>query len=318
MNFEGIYLQEGNDYNAEVGKDQYLVDECPVVFCVDSNYLPYLRPLVYSLESLTQGNFDIYIIVPPGTDINESHKQLSNIFPNGLHYIEFDIQNFSEVLNNSNHIPISTYLRLFIPKILPPSIKYSLYLDTDLLILGDLSPLLTSKPNEPFSVVPARGTLSHHPLLTNLTDFFYGGVMLLNHQEWLRQDITTKCIEMARSHGPFQNQDNDLLHLIFEEGKSWGKLAPEFNTMFYETSIFSRWKKEPVIVHFPGSEKPWNSFTGGYYAYEWRRLYKKLEPQFRLPRVAFFRFLEKCLIDLLYKSLLKPIILLRSEIKSRC
>lgn len=285
----------------------------PIVFCVDDNYLPYLRPLISSIVDLTPGLFDFYIITVPGTDSLDLKSQLSALAPGRITFLEFDLAQHKNYLNESSHITISTYLRLFIPHILPQNIQYSLYLDVDLLVIGSLEPLLTSKPQEIFSAVKAQGQLTHHPLLVNINHIFYGGVLLINHSRWITERITERCLEISMEYGPFDNQDNDILHLVLEGDETWGVIEPAYNVMYYEQSINGQLIQHPKVIHFPGSEKPWNSFVGGKYAKLWQARYRVYDESFHIPKSILIKRFARVSKDYLYRNTIKPLLGIRSH-----
>lgn len=259
---------------AQPGK---IFDKNCVVLCCDDNYLPFARVLVKDVQTLSP-LLPIYILVPQGSETSKIAP-----FEDLVTFIEVDVQIHADYLNRSSHISISTYLRLFISDALPDHIESFLYLDIDLLILTSIDEVFAHKTDFGFNMVPAIGRLTHHPLVTEIDDVFYGGVMLVNNQLWKDQNITQKCLELARKHGPFPNQDNDLL-LIISQKYGYGKLPIKFNVMNYQ-----KHSGEISIIHFPGSEKPWNSYRGGIYAKEWRRRYRRIEPDFHLGYLVFFK-----------------------------
>jgi lipopolysaccharide biosynthesis glycosyltransferase len=244
-------------------------DKC-VVLCCDDNYLPFARTLVKDLTYFSP-RYPIYVLTPKGSQISKLAP-----FENIVNFIEVEIEKHSNYLNKSSHISLATYLRLFIPDFLPANVNHFLYLDIDLLLLSSIDELFSFETNFAFSLVPAGGKLTHHPLLENLKKVFYGGVMLVNRQKWNSENVTQKCIRLAREHGPFANQDNDLLLLIADE-IGCGELPTEYNVMYYQeaASMIS-------IVHFPGTQKPWNSYHGGKFARVWRERYRVIEPNFQL------------------------------------
>ncbi len=244
-------------------------DKC-VVLCCDDNYLPFARTLVRDLIYFSP-RYPIYILTPKGCQISKLAP-----FEHLVNFIEVEIEKHSNYLNESSHISLATYLRLFIPDFLPANVNHFLYLDIDLLLLSSIDELFSFETNFAFSLVPAGGKLTHHPLLENLKKVFYGGVMLVNRQKWTSENVTQRCIRLAREHGPFANQDNDLLLLIAEE-IGCGELPNEYNVMYYQEAASTI-----SIVHFPGTQKPWNSHHGGNFARVWRERYRAIEPGFQL------------------------------------
>ena len=265
-----------------------------VVLCCDDNYLPFARVLVKDIHSQSP-NLPIYILIPEGS----TRSKLSP-FQDIVNFVEIKLDMHENYLNRSSHISISTYLRLFIPEFLPSHIQDFLYLDIDLLLLGSVEEIFEIKSDFAFNMVPAEGRLTHHHLVQDIEKIFYGGVMLVNTARWKELNVTKNCLEIAKNHGPFANQDNDLL-LIVSKDIGFGELPVKYNVMNYQNIA-----GEVLIVHFPGTGKPWNSYQGGSHSRLWRQKYRSIEPEFRLGLKTFCKDKVTVLKNVIYRKIVSP------------
>ena len=118
--------------------------EIPIFFSTDDKYIPYLDVAISSLIANASEAFDYRIIIL-NTGLNEEnvHKIMQNEkkgFKIDFVDISADVQNIRSRLKNVYHFSIVTYYRLFIASLFPQYDKV-IYLDCDLVVLGDISEL---------------------------------------------------------------------------------------------------------------------------------------------------------------------------------
>ena len=116
----------------------------PVFFATDDNYIPFLDVAIGSLIENSSKNYfyDIHIL--------NTGLKIENIFKVKLRQnanvsITFDnisknIEKISESFRNIYHFSLAAYYRLFIESMFP-QFKKILYLDCDIVVLGDVSKL---------------------------------------------------------------------------------------------------------------------------------------------------------------------------------
>jgi lipopolysaccharide biosynthesis glycosyltransferase len=180
------------------------------------------------------------------------------------------------------HINKSTYYRLLLARILPSEIDKIIYLDSDLVVLGDLSKLWEIEIDNSYvlavqdcgipSVSAPYGIKKYEELGILATQkYFNAGVLVMNIAKWRFEDIEVKLfkyLETYREH--VQHHDQEAMNAVFA-GK-WVEINPQWNQtplLFTYTS----WKESPYleldyydavnnpyIVHFASTAKPWNSF----------------------------------------------------------
>ena len=215
-------------------------------------------------------------------------KDLSQIYPCEIQIHICSDELFSGLPKlNGNYL---TYFRFFIPRFLPSECKICLYLDIDMLVLGDLRGLFTLDLQDKSVGIVKDYLLSNAmkkrpALLPKTPDFapitfsgthFNAGFMLINLSAWQGQNITQKCFSvMANYH--LDMHDQDTLNAVITESNRL-KLPFSFNLLpraFLQSICndesthfkFDYTRKEmnfalknPVILHFTsGIQKSWQN-----------------------------------------------------------
>ena len=165
-----------------------------------------------------------------------------------------------------SHISTGMYLRLMLPGRLPSGVQRLLYLDTDVLVYGDLSPLwqipLGDSPlaavRDAFTdTIGAKGGVPGAPAdIDESAPYFNSGVLLMHLPVWRQMRVTERCLDyVASNRDRLRLPDQDALNLV-TYGR-WLELEPWWN------DHVSWWSPagEPErtrIMHFLGPKKPWH------------------------------------------------------------
>jgi len=227
---------------------------------------------------------EIYVIASdlPDTDRQKIEASLcenrSDFELTSLHWLSPNMDMFQD-LHVSRYITLSSYLRLLAPSVLPEDFDRVLYLDSDMVILSDLSALYDSLFNDN-AILAARdfhiGIVSAPDGVFNYAElgipaenhYFNAGVLLINLRRW-REEKIADCIlrylnlHKASVHFYDQGGMNAILHNSWTEiDPAWnqtrGILFPEiWKKLGYSTAEWKRAKNHPRIVHFDGPAKPW-------------------------------------------------------------
>lgn len=166
-----------------------------------------------------------------------------------------------------------TYLRLIMPKILK-DINYFLYMDADMVCLGDLWQLndidFKGKAFAAVSDLPEAVEYRTKFLKLKNDKYFNDGMMFVNIHNWNRLQITEKAFTFKGADPKrFLGQSQDILNLVMDGDIIF--LDKKFNVMQESTDI-----KDCVIYHFFGRFKPWEMELNKYDAL-WRK-YLELSP----------------------------------------
>jgi lipopolysaccharide biosynthesis glycosyltransferase len=183
-----------------------------------------------------------------------------------LNWIDVDLSPF-EKFSTLAHISKITYARFLIPHVFPESTARVLYLDADIVVLNDLTPLVETDLQDAVvgavvdgldaQIKAGKQGLESVPRVTN---YFNAGVMLINLDKWREERISEKALAYLAQHPETPFSDQDALNVACD-GR-WKKLDARWNFVdYFERVEISRLRgdKRPSIVHFATWNKPWNA-----------------------------------------------------------
>ena len=179
-------------------------DRIECVFATDDNYCRHLGVTLASLLQNNSGNALLFHIVYYGvTPVNlDRLRSLVAGRPNveALFY-ELDdapLRNFPIRI----HLSLASYLRLFLPDVLPVTSSRVLYLDSDIVVRRDLSALwqtpldgqLIGAARDPFAASNMRLSLPPD------NPEFNSGVLLVDLAGWRRERLLPRFVEYVEAH----------------------------------------------------------------------------------------------------------------------
>lgn len=275
-----------------------------LIFSSDNNYAQFLGVTLCSIfENKKSSNPIIVYVLDGGIKYDNKEKLaiLEKEYKFSINYIKVDSVFFKDFYI-SHHITQATYYRIIIPDLLP-NLEKALYLDCDIIVLGDIKELYEKEiTNHAFAAVEEKVTDRQKELGMPLgSKYFNAGVMLINFNKWKELDITKKTINFIQNNpGKLKYWDQDSLNAIAYD--KWASLDVAYNYMTslqtephiedYENNIF--------IIHYSSPLKPWNllckNFYKKYYFY-----YLKKTPWRKI------RYVDKTLKNIV-KKILKHIV----------
>jgi lipopolysaccharide biosynthesis glycosyltransferase len=249
-----------------------------VVFSANRVYRPYLLTAIASVRHFlpAQQGLDITVLT---TELSENELQAAN-FQHGdrLRCVTPPI-GFGKRLpiRDGDHVTVETYYRLFLAAAFSDDVDRLIYLDSDLVVLADLSQLM----NLDLAGKTVGAVLDYHApnwgTVTCLretgcasTPYFNAGVLVIDLAAWRRRQVSQRALEfLAANQSTVQYWDQDALNFALKG--DWLELDPRWN----RTSSFWEQRKagsipfepevaealmDPYIVHFASGRKPWQSF----------------------------------------------------------
>jgi lipopolysaccharide biosynthesis glycosyltransferase len=241
---------------------------CPLIFACDEAYA---MPLATTLRSLAESNsghwpLDVRVLTDGISDASKD-KVLGSL-PDGalqIRWMAVELEMFRqfEVLE---HVSRMTYARLLIPHLLDDGVARVLYLDTDILVLGELAALWqTDLAGAPVGAVADyhidadfKGELGGQPEgVPRVRDYFNAGVLLIDLQECRRLRISERALDYLRTHAATPYSDQDALNVACDG--QWKPLERTWNFQNHHCIRIGRLApaRRPAIVHFITSSKPW-------------------------------------------------------------
>jgi lipopolysaccharide biosynthesis glycosyltransferase/glycosyltransferase involved in cell wall biosynthesis len=260
----------------------------PVVFAADNNYVPMVTTTAYSMLKNASPDY-FYDVVILDTDFSEANKstmlEFFSRFENAsLRFAavagmveEYGLQTSNE------HISVETYYRFLIQKVLPDYEKV-LYLDSDLIIEGDVSQLFETDLGDNLigavRDVDYLGNLNMNNgerleytekvlEMKNPYDYFQAGVLVMNLKEMRKLYSFKQWLEYA-AEPKYIYDDQDILNAhcqgrVTYIDNAWnvmndcgGRIKNVFT--FAPAKVYKDFLAayaNPKIVHYAGFEKPW-------------------------------------------------------------
>lgn len=191
------------------------------------------------------------------------------------------VAQFSKLAHTPSYISNSTYLRLFLPQILPKTIKKFLYLDLDVIVNCDLSNVFSiDLGNKSLGAAIDLWAPSSLTLKKYIgKKYFNAGILLFDMEKFSRK-LIFPFIKNKHILKKILFGDQDIINIVFKNDiyelplnfniqrafmeKKQKNLFNEF--IFLEkkhlNKIFKNVKKSwksNSILHFCGPEKPWNN-----------------------------------------------------------
>ncbi|MBQ8251042.1 MAG: glycosyltransferase family 8 protein [Alphaproteobacteria bacterium] len=243
----------------------------PVFLASDENYAKYMAVTIQSIISNTKEKINFYILDGGIAEITKN--KIKTILDNTVHQIEFlkiDISLF-EKFPIVAHFSINTYFRYLIPH-LKPEIKKALYIDTDMIIHGDISELYHSdlKGKGLGGVVYIEedfASFTNYKEELGLSQkhrYFNAGLLLIDCDYWRNNKTIDSLFKKTIAlYDKLKMCDQDVLNLVFE--CSYTELSPKYNIVVDVTSDFIDLKKYIssfkgcIVLHYTGGRgmRPW-------------------------------------------------------------
>ena len=179
--------------------------EIPIFFATDDNYAPFLAVAINSmLDNASKEYF--YKIFVLTTDLDEKLKNQILIEKTENSSIEFvslkdELDKMSEIFHLRDYYSKETYYRFFIARLFPQYEKI-LYLDCDIIVLGDVSKLyntdisdkyVAAAPEEVMAVVNTFGEYVEKTLDIQRDKYFNAGILLINAKKFRENNIEQGC-----------------------------------------------------------------------------------------------------------------------------
>lgn len=238
--------------------------EIPIFFSTDDNYIPYLDVAIKSLIANASEEYEYRIIVL-NTGLAEEGVRL--VIQNEKAGVKIDfidisaeVENIKSRFKNVYHFSVVTYYRLFIASLFPQYDKV-VYLDCDLVLLGDVSELynielgtniLGAAPEQFVQNTREFRLYAEDALGVDPDGYVNAGVLLMNLREFRRCEIEERFVRLITEYD-FDLLDPDQAYLNY---LCLGKIHV----------LPNGWNKEPMplalegkknIVHYALYKKPW-------------------------------------------------------------
>lgn len=256
-----------------------------IIISVDKNYLGKAETMLFSLYKNSGETADVWLLYSSLTDKETADfsKYIDKKCKGkiAVHPIKVNEADFSS-LKVISYFSVEMYYRALAPFLLPETVERALYLDADMIILKNLSPLYDTPLGNAYAAVCADFSagseeIARHKKEIGVDDghiYFNSGVLLLNLKA-IRRDMTADDVFAAAEKlgKKLLYPDQDVLNalysgkVIYADGEIWNyqKLKKRYAPL--KRSV----KNKIAIIHYVGERKPWKFWAidavSGYY---WR------------------------------------------------
>ena len=250
----------------------------PIFFATDDAYIPYLAVALQSLKE-NSSKENTYMIKILFTEISEENKKRIGEYNKDNIKVEFvDLNNYIETIKDKLHTrdyySKTTYYRLFIAE-LYPNLDKALYLDSDILIKGDIADLYNIDIGDNLIGGVTDGIIQSAEVfrdyvervigIAKSTNYFNAGVLVMNLNELRKMKFQEKFLYLLGTVTYSLVQDEDYLNRIC---KGRVKIIPKaWNTMPIDGDIYNR--DDIKLIHYTLTSKPWHYDNVLYEDYFW-------------------------------------------------
>ncbi|MFM6025717.1 MAG: glycosyltransferase family 8 protein [Dolichospermum sp.] len=253
-----------------------MTEEISVLFSADDPYARYCAVTIFSILKNTSSpeNFHFYILSPDISQTNINRiEQICSQFNAVVSVIPVDLSLFQDLLVVQKDWNLNIYSRLWGPD-LCHNLERMIYLDCDILVLGDIAELfnyeLNSKPIAavPHVQLPYQDIFQQNFAVDGDDLYFNSGVLLIDSIHWQQKQCTKNILQWCMENA---NQltfpDQDALNAVF--WKNYCHLPGVWNVeaRLYKEKLLGLPQNQeitqrmqyPKIIHYTGPDKPWSS-----------------------------------------------------------
>lgn len=238
----------------------------PIFYACDDNFVKFTIVSIQSLKANASRDFcyDIHILC---TKVSDEMRAAALSLADETFSIMFDdVNDFLKSIEYKLHVrhyySKTTYYRLFISEMFPELDK-ALYIDSDTIILGDISELYShdlgdnyvGACNEQAMVqTDIYGTYVEKCVGISRHKFFNAGMILINCRQFREQNLLDRFIKLLHEYSFIVTQDEDYLNVICKDKVLW--IENNWNVeMFGEL----QYKPEDFkLIHYIMVSKPWH------------------------------------------------------------
>ena len=284
------------------------MNKIDILYATDQNYLTMTLASILSLSEnsnlTTSERIDVHLMTEDITEEDRNKIELVNSLCPNINLFtypleEFHIERYGIPEWQNTQVANA---RLFFQKILKEQVEKMdrmLYLDSDTIILGDLTELLEKQ--DPIYAV-RDNTPSNYAKKLGLSTYYNSGVLYIDVKNWLDKNYQALIEDyIADNQGKeFTYPDQDILNAVLQGQIS--ELSREYNMPPYAYALKEKKliqyckrynvpleelleaKKNPKILHSTGllGIKPWMVNEIHPYNEQYREYIRQIDPDFKL------------------------------------
>lgn len=238
--------------------------EINICLACDDNYTKYAGVVIASILANANAADELHFFILDGNISKESKEkinQLKKIKDCRIDFVavnEADFEDYKSI-NNHDYITIATYYRLKLAALLP-QISKIIYLDCDVIVNSSLEELFKIPLGENI----LGGVTDIDVKIRNYCNYINAGVLLIDLDNVRKYSIEQQYLDYTKAnHKNIQLGDQGVINDVLK-----GRIKILDNTYNLQSECFIRrssFIKNPVIVHYIGSKKPWHFGSWSYH-----------------------------------------------------
>ena len=271
-----------------------------ILLTFDDKYAPHAAAVMESVIQNTKAKIDFAVMHFEENLTQPIQDKLKQHFVEKVNSLTFypvdnQVKNLFSRIQFTEYLSLNTFLRLLSPEILKND-DVILYLDSDLIVLGDVTELMqradlnyainavaehypssrihelevkkikTKREKESLAVEKKQMEKKKTLDMFSESSYFNAGVVILNLKLWREQKLIDQALQYISSHPVLPCGDQDVLNGIFNGNFGmlplcWNvhpyiKLLNEYTSKYSQDELHKA-KTTPKIIHFAGV-KPWS------------------------------------------------------------
>jgi lipopolysaccharide biosynthesis glycosyltransferase len=263
-----------------------------ILLCCNDNYLQHMGVFLASLlENNRRPEFEILVVSTAefGPDAQKLWRLAGRYGNCRLMHRTFRAPTDAK-LSIRAHYTADIWTRLWVGDFFSPEVDRVLYLDCDMVVLGDLRELWAADlRGRMLGAVPIPGSTRGATLgIPENYGYFNSGVMLIDLRQWREEKALERVLTFAReTELTLIDPDQDALNSCFFDQwtalpHNWNVISPYFFRSYplgLSDTALAEIAANAKIIHFNGHSKPWTYMSNHprkdeYYKYlsltEWR------------------------------------------------
>ncbi|MEY5049347.1 MAG: hypothetical protein RLZZ175_2706 [Bacteroidota bacterium] len=237
-----------------------------IAIAFDNNYLTPFYALIASIFSNNLSKSIVFhCIINDNVSIDEKKKIQTYILKHNsvVNFYSVDEEMLSKFVLGGTWTS-SVYYKMFFPLLIKQPLKKLLYLDTDMIVVGDLEPLFNIDLESYALAAVYDNYVKTQPEIGIVEEgkYFNSGMLLYNIPLWNEQMLSQKAIEYLNEFPQnIKFVDQCALNAILKD--NWYKVHEKYNLIYsyipenISQKELNEFIKDVVVVHFT-LQRPWN------------------------------------------------------------
>jgi lipopolysaccharide biosynthesis glycosyltransferase len=245
----------------------------PTLFCINTAYAQHAAVCIISLlENNPESHFEIVVVsTEPLGAAQEKLDRTVRAYDNcTLKVMQLGASSGMTLPVRALHYTVDTYTRLWVADFFPDHVDRVLYLDSDMVVVGNIGELWNSDLGDSAVLgavtIPGSTRCAAYGIPERF-GYFQSGVLLINLKRW-RSDRIFDVLQdyVAHNAEKIVDADQDVLNACLYDRRLplpsiWNVIAPfyfDFHPLGIPNSELQAVRRNARIIHFNGPSKPWS------------------------------------------------------------